>query len=149
MSNRIEDLTPECQATFAEFKAKLDADQIPFAVVFTLRSTAEQVALYTQGRKPLDVVNSYRQVAGLPPTQETAIVTQCDGVTKKSNHQTGNAFDLTFADENGNAIWPSDPVRWLALGGIAESVGLVWGGRWTPLDANGLGWDIDHFEMPV
>lgn len=136
MSNRIEDLTPECQAAFGRFKARLDEGKIPFVVVFTRRTAEEQHTLWLKGRDASGNVIDQSQV-----------VTNCDGYKKLSNHQGGNAFDLTFADANGNPYWPTDPVRWFGLGQIAESCGLSWGGRFKPLDKNGLGWDPDHFEI--
>jgi len=136
MSNRIEDLSPLCQERFQLFKAKLDAGQISFVVVSTLRSLAEQQAQWFKGRDSSGKV-----------IDPKAVVTQVDGIIKKSHHQTGNAFDLTFADEHGNPYWPTDPVRWFALGNMAESCGLDWGGRFQPLDKDGLGWDCDHFQI--
>ena len=35
---------------------------------------------------------------------------------------------------------------WKKLGEIGESCGLEWGGKWTPLDCFGLGWDLPHFQ---
>ena len=104
MSNRIEDLTTKAQELFERFKALLDAGKIPFAVVYTLRTTEEQQALFAKGRDAKGNV-----------TDQSLVVTNCDGILKKSNHQSGNAFDLTFADGNGNPYWPKDPVRWLSL----------------------------------
>lgn len=150
MSTRVEDLTDVCREKFHALAGWLQAEGIPYAVIFTRRTDAEQVALYAQGREPLEVVNAKRKAAGMPPTKDTGKVTNCDGIKKRSPHQDGRAFDLTFADVLGNPIWPKDPVRWLALGSKAEELGLVWGGRFTPLDpVTGLGWDPDHFEVPA
>lgn len=136
MSSRIEDLTPACQALFQKFKTRLDQANIPFVVVFTLRTAEEQHALWLKGRDASGKV-----------VDQSKVVTNCDGYKKLSNHQSGNAFDLTFANEQGKPYWPADPVRWFGLGQIAESCGLGWGGRFQPLDKNGLGWDPDHFEL--
>ena len=94
-------------------------------------------------------MNALLKTAGLPQisASNNNVVTQCDGVHKRSPHQDGRAFDLTFVD-NGKAVWPHDSVRWFALGMQAESFGLTWGGRFTPLDPlTNLGWDPDHFEV--
>jgi len=115
MSNKIEDLTPECQAKYSLFAGLLDIAGIKTAVVFTRRTLAEQQALFAQGRESLDEVNALRKAAGLPPINagdNASIVTNCDGVAKISNHQTGQAFDLTFVDANGNPYWPTDPSKW-------------------------------------
>jgi len=152
MSRLLSDLSPRCLDLFNKFKVVLDQADIKFVVVFTKRTVAEQIALFAQGRQAYDAVNQLRGEAGLPPLQhpqENVIITQVDGIHKISHHQTGDAFDLTFADGNGDPYYPNDPVRWFALGNMAESVGLDWGGRFQPLDKNGLGWDPDHFEVNV
>lgn len=94
-------------------------------VVEGLRSVARQQALYAQGR-----------------TQPGSIVTNCDGVHAKSNHQAhddgfGWAADIAFATEK--PFGPTNP--WQTLGEAAESVGLVWGGRFHIID-------LDHVELP-
>jgi len=149
MSKRIEDLSPECRVKYQLLADWLTENHIGFTVLFTRRTDAEQVALYAQGRQSLDNVNALMTVAGLPKIsdRENVIVTQRDGIHKRSNHQDGKAFDLTFVD-SGRAVWPKDSVRWFALGTKAEEFGLTWGGRFTPLDpVSGLGWDVDHFEI--
>ena len=149
MSKRIEDLTPSAQAKYSLFAGLLQIAGIAFTVVYTLRSTAEQQALFAQGRHDLSSVNALRAEAGLKPigASDNVVVTNCDGVRNVSNHQTGNAFDLTFADASGNPYWPTDPEKWKELGRIGKVAGLAWGGDFTPLDKNGLGWDTDHFEL--
>lgn len=42
---------------------------------------------------------------------------------------------------------------WRRFGALAESLGLVWGGRWSwpngqDTDEHGLGWDLPHVEAP-
>lgn len=138
MSSRIEDLSPKAQELYGLFAQKLKEGGVAFVVVSTFRTVEEQQALWFKGRDSNGKV-----------VNPDLVVTQCDGIINKSNHQSRNAFDLTFADEGGHAIYPSDPVRWKSLGEIGKSVGLEWGGDWKPFDGNGLGWDIDHFEVPV
>lgn len=70
-----------------------------------------------------------------------------------SRHQDGMAIDvcpyqmwqLHGADK---LQWDTlDPVWW-TIGRIGESLGLRWGGRFTPVNSQGLGWDPGHFEIP-
>jgi len=58
--------------------------------------------------------------------------------TSNSAHLAGRAFDLDVLGYSRDEVpkW-----LWQHLGQIAESAGLIWGGRW--------GWDWGHFEVPV
>lgn len=96
-------------------------------VVEGLRTTARQQGLYAIGR-----------TAGTPGQ----IVTQCDGVTTKSNHQAhadglGYAADVAFAAEK--PFSSANP--WSLLGQSAEAAGLLWGGHFSFVD-------LDHVELP-
>src|SRR5690349_602436 len=83
------------------------------------RTVEEQKELYAQGR-----------------TKPGKIVTNCDGVVKKSAHQDGKAVDLAFYPE---PYAESNP--WDLLGAMGEALGLRWGGRFTTLK------DRPHFEL--
>lgn len=156
MSRKISDLSPRAQKLYQVLMAALEAKGIKMVCTYTLRTEAEQLALFAQGREPLDAVNKKRRLAGLPPITEAAnrgTVTNCDGIVKKSNHQSGDAFDMAFLGANGNPVWPpydtpEGAKRWLEFGEIAESVGLVWGGRWAPFNSQKLGFDAPHVEVP-
>lgn len=95
-----------------------------------VRTTAQQKALYAEGR-----------------TAGGRIVTNADGVEKKSNHQAkadgfGHAVDLAFADANGQPTW-SETMPWRLYGEMAKSLGLVWGGDFQSLP------DKPHIELPI
>lgn len=99
----------------------------PMRVAQGVRSTAEQQALYAQGR-----------------TAKGPKVTNADGVLKKSNHQAktdgfGHAVDLCFAAAEPFA----DEHPWLEMGVRAERLGLKWGGRWVNFP------DRPHVELPA
>lgn len=103
-------------------------DALGKAVFITqgVRTTEEQQALYAQGR-----------------TAPGQIVTNCDGVNKKSNHQLkddgyGHAVDFAFADDDPF----SSKHPWTLLGSCAEVLGLYWGGRWSSIR------DLPHVELP-
>ena len=67
MSVKIEDLVPEVAIVAQRCLNALVTMSIPHAVTSTLRTEAEQVALFAQGRQLLPTVNVLRGVAGLPP----------------------------------------------------------------------------------
>lgn len=123
---------------------------VKLVVLSTYRSDDEQIALFAQGRRSIDKVNALRKKAKMPPIseQENAhTVTQVDGVTIKSMHQLRRACDLWYAKPNGDADWSvKDPVRIKSFGAIAKRLEMRWGGDFTPLDENGIGWDPNHLE---
>src|SRR5216684_3028528 len=87
----------------------------PLRVLEGVRSDERQQALFAQGR-----------------STPGPIVTQCDGVTHRSRHQTqadgfGHAVDLVWDTETPfEGPWP-------LLGAAAVALGLVWGGTFTKL----------------
>lgn len=90
------------------------------AITSGRRSSAEQAALYAQGR-----------------TTPGPIVTHAPPGT--SFHETGRAFDVAPVDVLGRPYWPESPALWAELGELGEAAGLKWGGRWQ--------WpDRPHFE---
>jgi peptidoglycan L-alanyl-D-glutamate endopeptidase CwlK len=98
----------------------------PMFVVMGVRTQAQQVALYAQGR-----------------TAPGHIVTDKDGVVHKSDHQPhadgyGYAVDCAFTD--GDPFADSHP--WQVYGDACEKRGLIWGGRWTTLV------DRPHAQLP-
>jgi hypothetical protein len=92
-------------------------------VTETIRTVERQRELYAQGR-----------------TAPGKIVTQCDGVSKRSRHQSGEAADVC-PRVDGRIDWTRRDLfdRW---GSIAEASGLVWGGRFKAYDG-------PHVEMPM
>jgi hypothetical protein len=95
-----------------------------------VRTAEAQAALYAQGR-----------------TKPGHIVTNCDGVTTKSNHQVkddgvGHAVDCAFLDANGQPSW-EDHFPWSAYGEAAKAVGLIWG-----IHLNATTIDRPHVELP-
>jgi peptidoglycan L-alanyl-D-glutamate endopeptidase CwlK len=73
---------------------------------------------------------------------------QLDGITKKSNHQSGRAVDV-YAYLNGSASW--DDVHLAIIAGVvlseAKRMGLNvrWGGTFGSKEFHG--WDKPHFEL--
>lgn len=101
--------------------AAMEAIGHPMKVVQGARTVAQQQALYAQGR-----------------TAPGHIVTQCDGVLKKSNHQGGFAVDCAF--QGAQPFGEQHP--WAVYGVLVQTVGLVWGGGWTKPDR-------PHAELPT
>lgn len=68
----------------------------------------------------------------------------CDGLHKKSRHQSGLAVDV-FAYVNGKASWKEDHLTSVAVA-ILQSAAILgykvsWGGLWTKFN------DMPHFEI--
>lgn len=101
----------------------------PVLVTQGVRTTAQQLALYEQGR-------------GKPGK----VVTHADGIKVRSNHQVkddgfGHAVDFAFYDDDGKPSWAeSEP--WQLLGLMAVQQGLTWGGNWKTIV------DKPHVELP-
>lgn len=115
-------------------------NELGFHVVVTggVRTTAEQQALYAKGR-----------------TAPGGIVTNADGVAKRSNHQPhpdgfGHAVDVTFLQDDGTPLvltddkptWNEKRYPFALLGAMAKSQGCVWGGDWQSIH------DLPHVELP-
>jgi len=110
----------------------------------------EQAALYAQGRRPLDEVNSMRQLVGLWKLKEeenkrpVTWTLNSLHITCLDDQDAGNdkarAFDVAFVKDK-QFVWnlkcdinENDLNDWEEIGLIGESCGLVWGGRWKSPD---------------
>ena len=75
-------------------------------------------------------------------------VSKCDGILKKSYHQSGNAVDV-YAYVNGKASWDVEHLCIIAgvVLSIASEMGLNirWGGTFGSNKFKG--WDMPHFEI--
>jgi len=153
MSVKLEDLKPQVMAAAVLALQELKQANFPVIVTYTLRTDAEQIALYAQGRKTLKEVNALRAVAGLYQIKEYLgkdkkthsdndySVTNCDGVKNKSPHQGGTAIDVVPL-VSGAAVWPSpsDP-RWKGISDVFKKHGFEWGGDWHSFP------DLPHYQM--
>ena len=124
-SRRIEDLDPRLQPIARAFMERIKEANVSCIITCTTRSAEEQMELYARGR-----------------TKPGKKVTW----TLLSKHIKGFAFDI--------AIMRGKQVEWdikadvdvdgipdyLEAGRIGESLGLVWGGRWSKPD-------YPHFEL--
>lgn len=135
-SRKIDDLDPRLQPLAWEFAARMREAGLPFAITCTLRTQAEQDALYAQGR-----------------TAPGPVVTK----VRHSKHNDGLAFDICILKE-GKPCWDlkvsvdGDAVPdYVEAGKIGQALGLRWGGDW---DGDGRSdderfLDYPHFELPV
>jgi peptidoglycan L-alanyl-D-glutamate endopeptidase CwlK len=114
MSRALTDLHPRCAAMCQAHQDACAAEGIDLLVTQTLRTVAEQDALYAQGR-----------------TAPGKIVTAaCGG---DSWHQWGLAYDVVPL-RAGKPVWGTsgkDGVLWARVGLLGEQSGLEWAGRWT------------------
>ena len=118
----IEKLHPELQIIARQFEDKCKAAGLNVLITETLRTTAEQDALYAQGR-----------------TAPGNIVTNCQGSTYQSPHQWGVAFDFC---KNVKGHEFDDAAFFKQVGAIGKSLGLFWGGDFKSY------YDGPHLEWP-
>lgn len=107
-------------------------NELGFHMIVTdgVRTTAQQQALFAQGR-----------------SQPGVIVTNADGIVKKSNHQPradglGRAVDMCFLDAAGQPSWDAKRFPFRLYGEMAKALGCVWGGDWVSIH------DLPHIELP-
>lgn len=133
MSRRIEDLHPVVAEKCRHFLKVCKARGLNVIVTSTLRTEAEQLALFAQGRKRLKAVNELRKEAGLPAITESRNRIVTHALT--SIHQFGCAFDVCIT-KDGKAVWDvkadineNDIPDYEETGHTGEAIGLSWGGR--------------------
>lgn len=104
----------------------MEQNGTPMFVTQGVRTLEQQQALWAQGR-----------------TTKGPIVTHCDGVHSKSNHQVqadgyGHAVDCAFK----GAEPFSEDHPWATYGSNAKLLGLIWGGNFSTIV------DKPHIELP-
>ena len=120
LSREISLLHPEIRTKCQELIKKCKTRGIDIIISQTLRTKAEQDAIYAQGRtKPGKILSNVRY--------------------PKSMHCWGLAFDVAVI-RSGKAIW--DTAAYKPVGELGEKIGLEWGGRWTKFP------DAPHFQLP-
>ena len=146
---KLASICPGLRLVVERILAAMEMLGYPMLVTDGARTAEEQMALFRKGR---------RLVAGqwVPMTPDRrGIVTNCDGVVKRSNHQVredgyGWAVDCAFLvdgpDQDGKATTPSwdETHPWALYGQMGETLGagrVVWGGRFASLfDGPHLEW---------
>ncbi len=124
-------LHPRLQIKAAQLKEQCMKQGISILFGECVRTSAEQDALYAQGR-----------------TQPGNIVTNARGSTYSSQHQWGIAVDFYLnMDVDGDGAKSDDAFNnssglFERVGAIAQSVGLGWGGNWKSIK------DLPHLYLP-
>jgi len=136
MSRKIDDLVPELQEKYAEFKDAMADAELKYIVTQTRRTLSEQTALYAQGRKKLEEVNELRKAVGWPGLSSSGNIKVT--WTMKSKHLEGKAFDIAMLGSDGKISWSN--FLFDKAGKVGESVGLEWGGSWEKKDR-------PHFQL--
>lgn len=150
-SREISDLALDLQPLAKEWVKRCADAGISVLITCTARSYQEQLALYAQGRNPLDFTNALRKKAGLTPITEKENKSKVTW-TMNSKHITNlldddksndksEAWDFVILDGK-KAIWDikvdvnkNKRSDYEEAGKIAEDLGLEWGGRWKSPDA--------------
>ena len=125
--HKLAGVHPELAEKVLRILAAMEVLGFEMMVTDGVRTTGQQQALYAQGR-----------------TKPGKIVTQLDGVTRRSNHQAkadgfGHAVDCAFLVA-GVPSW-GEALPWRLYGEMAIALGLVWGGAWVNFK------DKPHLEM--
>ena len=113
---------PRLQGLAAKMMEECNKQGLKIAIGETLRTTAEQDALYAQGR-----------------TRPGSIVTNAPGSSYSSYHQWGTAFDIYRND--GKGAYNEADNFFGKVGVIGVGVGLEWGGNWKSIV------DRPHFQL--
>lgn len=120
--HRLEGLNGDFREAVEQLLDELADKGIFVAIVSGLRTIAEQNKLYAQGRK-----------------DKGNIVTNAMG--GQSPHNFGCAVDLVPLNKSGQINW-NDNHGFAEIGVAAESIGLVWGGKFKSIV------DLPHVESP-
>ena len=130
----LRELDARAQVTFEKLFASLDNELGETQYIFFegRRRLVVHEAYYAQGRDPLDVVNVYRQKAGLyllRSEKDNYIITW----TMQSKHLDGLAGDVLPVDGKGNPTWDLAHFRrqFEIIRDCGREVGLVCGADWS------------------
>lgn len=104
-----------------------------------LRKSQEQLALWSQGRFPLGVVNQRRMEVGWAPvTEEENAKTVTNAAPGYSWHEFGMAVDVVPFDSQMHADWNETHPVWQEIMQKGAALGLTSGKSWK---------DEPHFQL--
>lgn|SRR5574341_51859 len=138
-STRLSECVQKLATAFVDLRKEYEAANPGRQLIITCthRSREEQFELYKCGRRQLPDGTWI-----LDEDPKTSIVTQLDGQTRRSKHNSNPASALDFAVViRGKVSW--DPREYAVVGRLAEQRGLIWGGSWPHLK------DFPHLEVPA
>lgn len=121
--SKLDGLDPLLVGAIGRVLDAMQKNGTPMRITSGVRTAAEQALLYGKGRN------------GRPGP----IVTNCDGLHTKSQHQLGRAVDCCFV--GSDPFGESQP--WGKYGDECRRQGLIWGGDWR-----GKLVDRPHAELP-
>jgi peptidoglycan L-alanyl-D-glutamate endopeptidase CwlK len=145
---RLMGVHPMLREKVQRIMASLETLGFPMMVSAGVRTASEQFVLFKKGRR---LETDSGLWVPIDPVKRTGIVTNVDGVIKRSNHQPkadglGRACDCVFLvdgpdhdDELDTPSW-DESHPWLVYGHAAEALGLRWLGRGPTLR------DMPHVE---
>ena len=102
-------------------------------VVETKRALATQMAYYSRGRCPVEVVKEFFKAAGLWSLTDKE-AGQTVTWTMESKHLVGKAADVVPSKDGKTPDWSAPAAVWNEMGQAAKTHGLVWGGGWQKRD---------------
>jgi len=149
MSSFMAGLHPKTASKLEVMMAMLNGISFKYKIIEGYRTAKVQRAYWHQGRSDIATVNEYRKFAGLyllTEAENKSAITNCDGDSTLSKHQSGRAVDIVPIVD-GKIPWSVEKHRasWEQLGEIGKQAGFEWGGDWGKT-ASKLGWDCPHFE---
>jgi hypothetical protein len=143
MSNLIADLDPRMIKGIIKYQARCLEEGIPTTILETRRALTIQMAYYSRGRAPAQLVKEYFSRLGLWQISDAETQT-INTKTLYSKHLDGLAADVVPMT-NGKAWWDPPPEIWAKMCEIAENeCGLDFcadgkGNNWQ--------WDWPHVEF--
>ena len=102
----------------------------PIGVTQGLRTSKEQLALYSQGRNGLAFVNQLRQAVGWSPLTDTENVRVTDAPPGFTWHEFGLAVDVVPFESNGQPDWDEQHPVWQEIVTKGTGLGLTSGKSW-------------------
>ena len=148
----LDKLFPPVAAAAKILKEQASTLGLKIQITDTLRTNAEQRALYANSRKELQVINTLRKAAGMSAVDlafSKLWLTNAKDATQ-SYHGYGLAFDWVLLDNTGTkAVWEKDADfnkntqgDWYEVAGLTRNIpGLESGAYWSSKP------DMPHCQM--
>ena len=103
----------------------------PIGITQGLRTSKEQVALYSQGRDSLTLVNDFRkQVGWAPILPRENLMTVTNAMPGYSNHEFGLAVDVVPFESSQHPDWDVTHPIWQEIVTKGQALGLTSGISW-------------------
>jgi peptidoglycan LD-endopeptidase CwlK len=141
MTNKIEALRSDVAKICQEHIKKCEEAGVKVYISNTVRTDADQKALYAQGRIPLAEVNKLRKACGMYMLSEAENKNKVTNAQVSLYHSKGLAYDMEPL-VNGNPSWDYKLPAWEVIGKIGIELGMYWGKDFPGLH------DYPHFQLP-